>query len=147
MPISFVGSKTFTHASTTAQSTSLTDLLNESDAAATLQDGDLLLLYYVNASTIATRTQVQMTPPFWTAAALGQNSDDTNDTNALLSYKFMVGTPDTTVTIPASNATTAGVAVVIHAFRGVDTVSPFGRFNFQTQLTQVSPMQGLSLQL
>jgi hypothetical protein len=124
MAISFVGSKTFTHNSTSDQSVSLTDLLDESGSAATLLQGDIVVINYSQANT-ANLTNAAMTPSGYTefiSTDLYQN--DTHDANQLVSYKFMGSTPDTTVTIPASTVTGNGVAVTIHAFRGVDATTP-----------------------
>jgi hypothetical protein len=120
MAITFVGSKTFIHNAVTAQSCSLTDLLDEAGASATLLQHDIIVVNYVISTDNVNRTNAQMTPTGYTAfIATDLYRDDDNNANQLVSYKFMGVTPDATVSIPASNATTAGVAVVIHAFRGV----------------------------
>lgn len=123
MAITFVGSKTFTHAATTAQACVLTDLLDSSGATATLKEGDIVIINLNNATTVD-RTQAQLLASGYTAAHTDLFANDSNDTNQQVQYKFMGSTPDTSVDIPASNATTAGVAVTIHAFRGVCTVNP-----------------------
>jgi len=120
--ISFVGSKTFTHAAITAQSCSLTDLKDESNNNATLLEGDHVFIGYVLASTVD-RTQAQQTPSGYTALHTDEYRNDSNDVNLLVSVKEMGASPDTTVSIPASNATTAGCSVVIVALRGVDPAS------------------------
>jgi hypothetical protein len=125
MAITFVGSKTFIHNATTEQSCSLTDLLDAAGASATLLQHDIIVVNYVISTDNVNRTNAQMTPTGYTAfTATDLYRDDDNNANQLVSYKFMGVTPDATVSIPASNATTAGVAVVIHAFRGVDTTTP-----------------------
>jgi hypothetical protein len=123
MAITFVGSKTFTHSAITAQSCSLTDLLDEAGASATLLQHDIVVINYVLGSTV-NRLVSQMTINNYTAFAADLYQNDNNDANQLVSYKFMGATPDTTVLIPESNATSAGVAVVIHAFRGVNKITP-----------------------
>lgn len=124
MAITFVGSKTFIHSAITAQSCSLTDLLDQAGASATLLQDDIVVINYVIGSTV-NRTNAQMTPTGYTAfTATDLYQNDNLDANQLVTYKFMGATPDTTVSIPASNATTAGVAVVIHAFRGVNRTTP-----------------------
>lgn len=125
MAITFVGSKTFTHAAITAQACSLTDLVDASGATATLQQGDIVVLNY-GVGTTVDRTEAQMLASGYTAVASGVNlyQNDSNDANQLVQYKVMGASPDTSVSIPASNATTAGVACTIHAFRGVDTATP-----------------------
>jgi hypothetical protein len=125
MAISFVGSKTFGHNSTSDQSVSLTDLLDESGNAATLLEGDIVVINYVSSTNNVNRSNAEMTPTGYTEfTSTDLYQDDNHDANQLVSYKFMGATPDTTVTIPASDATTNGVAVTIHAFRGVDTTTP-----------------------
>lgn len=125
MAITFVGSHVGTHASTSAQTvTFATALRNESNNLVTaLQTGDIVLVAVENASTV-NRTQAQLTPSGYTAAHADNYQNDSNDSNFLVSYKVMGATPDTTVSIPASNATTAGVGYAIYVFRGVDTVTP-----------------------
>ena len=123
MAITFVGSKTFIHNATTAQSCSLTDLLDAAGASATLLQDDIVVINYVLGST-ANRATALMSIAGYTAFAADLYQNDNLDANQLVSYKFMGATPDTTVSIPASNATSAGVAVVIHAFRGVNKITP-----------------------
>jgi hypothetical protein len=48
----------------------------------------------------------------------------TYDTSFRVSYKFMPGTPDTQVTIPATGNTADGQGYTIHVFRGVDPTVP-----------------------
>lgn len=123
MAITFVGSKTFIHNAITAQSCSLTDLLDQAGASATLLQDDIVVINYVLGTTV-NRTLAQMSIGGYTAFAADLYQNDNNDANQLVSYKCMGVTPDATVSIPASNATTAGVAVVIHAFRGVNKNTP-----------------------
>ena len=124
MAITFVGSKTFIHNATTAQSCSLTDLLDAAGASATLLRDDIVVINYVLGST-SNRATAAMTPTGYTAfTATDLYQNDNLDANQLVTYKFMGATPDTTVSIPASSAASAGVAVVIHAFRGVNRTTP-----------------------
>lgn len=125
MAITFVGSYVGTHAAVSGQAVAFTNLRDEANAQPTLQQGDLVLVAVENASTVD-RTQAELTPSGYTAAHTDDYRNDSNDSNFLVSYKVMGGTPDTSVTIPASNATTAGVAYAIYVFRGVNTVGgPF----------------------
>lgn len=119
--ISFVGSKTFTHSATSAQSVSLTDLKDESNNNATLQQNDLVLVSMVYAS-VTDRSSV-MPISGYTGAHTALWSDDTADATFLAQYKFMGASPDSTVTIPAV-ASGYGIACTLYAFRGVDTVTP-----------------------
>lgn len=126
MAISFVGSKTFTHAAITAQACSLTDLKDTAGSDATLLEGDYVVINYVISTDNVNRTNAEMTPAGdWGAVvATDLYANDSNDCNQLVTSKFMGVVPDVTVLIPASNATTAGVSCCIHAFRGVDPTTP-----------------------
>lgn len=123
MAITFVGSYVGTHAATSAQTVNFSNLRDASNNTPTLQEGDLVLVAVENASTVD-RTQAQLTPSGYTALHTDDYRNDSNDSNFLVSRKFMGATPDTSVAIPASNATTAGVAYAIYVFRGVDTTTP-----------------------
>jgi hypothetical protein len=123
MAITFVGSYVGTHAATSAQTVNFSNLRDESNAQPTLQQNDYVLVAVENASTVD-RTQAQLTPSGYTALHTDNYQNDSNDSNFLVSAKFMGATPDTSVAIPASNATTAGVAYAIYVFRGVDTTTP-----------------------
>jgi hypothetical protein len=123
--ISFVGSYAGTHNSTSDVSVALSNLRNESNAQPTLAQNDFVLVVINNAST-TNRPDGTLSPTGYTgiySPNLYQN--DSHDVNAQASYKFMGSTPDTTIGIRASNATTAGVAYTIHVLRGVDTTTPF----------------------
>lgn len=127
MAITFVGSKTFTHAATSAQSCSLTDLLNAAGASVSPAADDYVFVTYVHAmATLGNRTLAQCTPSGYTAAhaAIIGNASESHSVSMAVSYKKMGGTPDTTVSIPAAAATTNGVSCVIHCFRGVDLTTP-----------------------
>lgn len=123
MAITFVGSYVGTHAATSAQTVNFSNLRDEANAQPTLQEGDLVLVAVENASTVD-RTQAQLTPSGYTALHTDDYRNDSNDSNFLVSRKFMGSTPDTSVAIPASNATTAGVAYAIYVFRGVNQTEP-----------------------
>jgi hypothetical protein len=123
MAISFVGSHVGTHAAVSAQTVNFSSLLNESGAAPTLQFGDVVFVAVENASTV-NRTSAGgadvLVPSGYTGIGSHDYRDDSNDSNFRVSYKIMGGTPDASVAIPASNATTAGVAYAIYVFRGLD---------------------------
>lgn len=125
MAVSFVGSKTFGHNAITAQSCSLTDLLDSAGASVSPAAGDVVFVNYVHAmATTATRTLAQCTPSGYsnTHGSIIQ-ADDSNAVSMALSYKLMGGTPDTTVSIPAASATTAGVSCTIECWRGLDSAT------------------------
>jgi hypothetical protein len=124
MAISFVGSLIGTHASTSAQTVNFSGLLDASGATPTLQQNDIVVVTVFQAAT-ATRTQAQLLPTGYTAAhASVITASDTNVASGQTSYKIMGSTPDTSVSIPASASTTAGVAYAVHVFRGVDIGTP-----------------------
>ena len=123
MAITFIGSYVGTHAATSAQTINFSLLRNESNAAPTLLEGDVVLVAVNNASTV-NRPEGALTPSGYTASITSLYANDSNDVNLQVAYKVMGVTPDTTVAIPASNATTAGVAYAIYVFRGLDNTTP-----------------------
>lgn len=124
MAISFVGSHVGSHASTSAQTVNFSSLLDASGATPTLQQNDLVIVTVFQAG-VATRTQAQLQPTGYSPShASVLTASDTNIASQQTSQKFMGVTPDTTISIPASASTTAGVAYEIHVFRGVDTTTP-----------------------
>lgn len=127
MAISFVGSHIGTHAAITAQTVNFSSLLNSAGTTPTLAQNDLVVItvFQAQAGTTAFRTQAQLTPTGYTASHANViTSSDTNDSSQQTSHKFMGATPDTSVSIPASFATTSGVAYSIHVYRGVDPTTP-----------------------
>lgn len=123
MAISFVGSYVGTHAATTQQTINFSNLRNESNAQPTLLEGDMVFVAVENSSTVD-RTQAQLTPNGYMALHTDNYQNDSNDSNLLVSVKIMGATPDASVVLQASNATTAGVAYAIYVFRGVNPVTP-----------------------
>jgi len=121
----FLGSYINSHAATSAQSVALNLLRDESDASFSLLEDDFILVTVNNASTVD-RGNGTLVPSGYTAVnASNLYANDSNDTNLQQSYKFMPATPDANVSIPGSNATTAGVVYEIRAYRGVDPADPF----------------------
>lgn len=123
MAISFVGSKTFINATTSAQSCSLADLVDASGATATLQENDLVIVALDHATT-SDRTEAQLIPTGFTAAHPDLYVNDSSDVNFLVSYKLMGATPDASMTVPAADSTARPIALTVHALRGVDTTTP-----------------------
>lgn len=125
MPIIFVGSHVGTHAAITAQAVAFSNLRDAANVQPTLQQGDIVLVAVENASTVNRTTAGGadvLVPSGYTGIGTHDYRDDSNDSNFRVSYKVMGATPDTSVSIPASNATTAGVAYAIYVFRGVNTI-------------------------
>lgn len=123
MTISFVGSHVGTHAAVTAQTVNFSSLLDAAGGTPTLLPGDLVLVAVENASTV-NRTLAQLLPGNFWPLHTDNYQDDNNDSNLLVSAKFMGDTVETGVDIPASNATTAGVGYGILVLRGVDPYHP-----------------------
>ncbi len=123
MTISFVGSYVGTHAATSAQTVAFSNLRDENNAQPTLAQNDIVFVAVENSSTV-NRGAGTLVPSTYTSSATFDNRNDSNDSNFQVSHKVMGATPDSSVAIPASNATTAGVAYAIYVFRGVDTVNP-----------------------
>jgi hypothetical protein len=127
MAITFVGSYASSHAATSAQTVAFTNLRNESNAQPTLLPDDWVYVAVENASTLNRSTAGGadvLVPAGYTGLGTHDYRDDSNDSNFRVSRKKMGATPDASVAIPASNATTAGVAYVISVWRGVDPTSP-----------------------
>lgn len=123
MAISFVGSHVGTHAATSAQSVNFSSLLNEAGGTPTVLEDDIVFVAVENSSTVD-RGDGTLVPSTYTPAHTADYRNDANDSNFQVSFKVMGATPDTSVSIPASNATTAGVGYAIFVFRGVDTTTP-----------------------
>lgn len=121
MAIQLVGFKTFGHNSTTAQSTSLTDLTG--GLAAAPAAGDIVLVSYTHAQASSNaRTLAQCTPTGYTNlhATLLYPGAETHSLVFAMTAKLMGATPDTTISIPAAAATTSNVHVTIQVYRGAN---------------------------
>ncbi len=123
MAITFVGSHVETHAATSAQTVNFSSLLNTAGGTPTVLTDDIVLVAVENASTV-NRGDATLIPSGYTSMHTADYQNGTHDSNFKVSYKVMGATPDTSVAIPASNATTAGVAYAIYVFRGVNTITP-----------------------
>jgi hypothetical protein len=126
--ISFVGSYASTHNATSAQTVAFSNLRDAANAQPTLLEGDLVIVVttIAHSAQMADGTLTPTTPTGYQGVYspnLGAN--DSHDSNTQASYKFMGATPDTSVAIRASPATTSGCAYAIFVFRGVDTTTPF----------------------
>jgi hypothetical protein len=120
MALALVGSKTFGHNATSAQSCSLTDLTGGLAAAPAANDVVIVAYSHANATTAA-RSLAQCTPSGYSnlhPSVLLQN--DSNAVSFAVSAKKMGGSPDTTVDIPAASATTSNVHCTIEVWRDVD---------------------------
>lgn len=118
-PIQFVGGKTWTTAGTTGNSTiSLTDLTG--GLAAAPAAGDFVVVAY-NIASIGTDRDVAVTGYTEVADLL---STATESANLGLFYKFMPGTPDTTVEVGQTFSTGFAGAVAIQVWRNVNVTTP-----------------------
>lgn len=82
---------------------------------------DLVIVTYGIGSSVS-RT-AQFTIAGWTTLAANTDAD-TYDANMGVFYKIMGSTPDTTVTIPATGATTDSGAVAIQTWRNINLTTP-----------------------
>lgn len=122
--ITFVGSKSFGHQSTSAQSCSLTDLKDESNVNATLLENDLVVVNLIQSYNTA-RSEAQMLISGFTAAFTPPTyANFAWDCEQLVQYAFMSSSPLSSINIPATDSSDRPVHCVIHAFRGVSLSSP-----------------------
>jgi hypothetical protein len=124
MPISFVGAKTAAFNTNVNIVVPLTDLKNESNVNATLQQGDLVIVTYVIGAAGNDYPTLYDVAGGYVPAHTDLFADDSNDTNLQVSYKFMGATPDASVTLPAPASTVQGMTVHVLALRGVDQTTP-----------------------
>lgn len=121
MAITYVGGQTaFILGSTTADETvtfSLTGGLASTPAA------DDLVVVCVAASRFGGAGVTSLVTTGYTSTTR-LVAEDAQDSASQVHYKFMGGTPDTTVVITRSGATDSGQAYTIHVFRGVDLTTP-----------------------
>jgi hypothetical protein len=110
---SYVGGKTFARAGSLSPTTqSLTNLTGGTNAAP--QAGDLVIIAVATGSNTL---RSQAVTGYTQIASLYES--DTVDTNLWVGYKIMGPTPDTTVTIPASNSINDAQTVAIQVWRNV----------------------------
>ena len=86
--------------------------------------GDLVIVAFSTGSTANRSLSITDGTTSYTLLGSELYSDDSFDTNLRVAYKFMGGTPDTTVSIgPTGSLNDAGIAGV-YVFRGVDSSTP-----------------------
>ena len=117
MAITLVGNVTNTFVNS-GLSLSLTGLTGGSDSAPIA--GDIVVI--ISGAPETADTNVSITTSGYTNQELYAN--DTRDANGVFAYKIMGGTPDTTVAIPATSASTVRGSVVARVYRGVDQTTP-----------------------
>jgi hypothetical protein len=123
MAITFVGQQTSTVAGRTTDWPALTFALT-GGSDSTPQAGDLVIIQYlIAAQTGRTPAPAITTSGYTSGTQLGNNGVGFNCYQNYF-YKFMGGTPDTTVTLTQTfNVADAG-ACLIMVFRGVDSTTP-----------------------
>ena len=124
-PILYVGGKTSARVGNTSEAiVSLTDLTGGANTAP--QAGDMVVIAVTCA---ATEAFSQAVTGYTQIASLVAN--DVEVTNLFVGYKFMVGTPDTTVTIPSSGSGDNGQTVAIQVWRNAvfDSATTVTRLN------------------
>ena len=117
MAITLVGNVTNTFVNS-GLTLSLTGLTGGSGSAPIA--GDLVVI--ISGAPETADTNVSITTTGYTNQEL--YADDTRDANGVFAYKIMGGTPDTTVAIPATSASTVRGSVVARVYRGVDQTTP-----------------------
>jgi hypothetical protein len=111
--LTYVGGKTLARAgSTTTQSLSLTDLTGGTSSAPAAGD-----IVFIAVATGSTALRSQAVSGYTQIASLYE--DTAVNVNLWVGYKVMGSTPDTTVTIPASGATTDAQTVAIQVWKNV----------------------------
>jgi hypothetical protein len=121
--IVFVGSKTY-GTDFASVAVSLEDLLDESGAAATLLEGDFILINH-GAGAGANLGAANLNISGYTdATGVDLYANDTSDANQKVQYKFMGAVPDTSFTCPETGSGANGLAGTVHAFRNVNLATP-----------------------
>ena len=132
-PLTFVGGSATGVAGTTSNiNFSLTSLTG--GLATAPADGDLVIAVICIGST---------TDRSYRISGYNQVSDilvtDTEVTNLQVGYKFMTSTPDTQVTITGgSGSSFDGIAIAIHVWRNVDTVTPLDVTSVEATFTNTA---------
>lgn len=117
-PIAFVGSGTVQVGGSSGVTFNFSSLLDELGGVPTVLTNDIVVVVRANASNSGTTN---------TALPTGytQISDTSSGPNSFKSgYKFMGGTPDTSVTFPAPGGSIQRVAACIYVFRNVNQTTP-----------------------
>ena len=85
-----------------------------------LQQGDMVIIAYESTGTVN-----KSLPIIGYTTIVDLYADRSRDSNLLVAYKFMGPSPDAQVTIERTDSADDGGAVVIQAYRGVDSQNPF----------------------
>lgn len=125
MAITYVGGKTagFVGSAATAVTVALdSGLTGGSDAG--VSTDDLVVVTVGYGTNGGSSNPAPTNPTGYTALTQQAITSGTYDTNHRVAYKFMGGTPDTSVDIPPSTNIQWGGSYTIQVFRGVDLTTP-----------------------
>lgn len=122
--IEFVGGAVYTSfASSSARTMALNSGLT-GGIASSVSEGDLVIAAYSGYSTADRTLPITDGTTSYTLIGSELYSNDSNDTNLRVAYKFMGSTPDTTTTFDGGGATGDGAGRIVLVFRGVDPTTP-----------------------
>lgn len=126
MAISFVGSMApltaINGGNVTLTFTGASGLKTESNTDATLQENDLVIVFYETSA--GSDSPMSTSSSGWTEITEMFRSGGTS-TNFAAYYKVMSSSPDTSFVAVGDGGTNEGVIATAFAFRGVDPVTPF----------------------
>ena len=116
----FVGGRTFTASGSAGDIVIPIDGLSGGLAAAPAAGDLVVLAVSINRGVdLASSVLADYT------SAVDAFANDTEDTNLLVSHRFMPGTPETQATLTGgTGSTSAALAVAVHVWRYIDTVTP-----------------------
>jgi hypothetical protein len=121
--IQFVGVQTLGRAGTTSSATiDLTALSSGISSAAAA--GDLVIAAFSTGSDTQRTLAITDGANDYTEVTPQLYSNDTYDVNLRVAYKFMGGTPDTTITFGGTGSIDDAGACLVLVFRGVDSDAP-----------------------
>lgn len=119
MAISFVGSLPTVGANNGGNVTlTFSNLVDSAGAAATLQQGDVVVCAYASSGTAD--AAMSTSSAGWTEVHENYANGTSNDTNLALYYKVMGASPDTSFVAVGPTGNSNGTIGVAMAFRGVD---------------------------
>jgi hypothetical protein len=107
---------------TTTTSQSLSGTLTGGTASSPAT-GDLVVIL-VSAASASGYAPTTLAISSWSNGTFRANTGVTNYSYQQYSYKFMGGTPDTSITIPSSGNARNAQRWAVHVFRGVDSTTP-----------------------
>ncbi|MGD9506929.1 MAG: hypothetical protein AB7O95_01870 [Geminicoccaceae bacterium] len=119
-PLTYVGGyATSWLGQTTDKVVSLTSLTGGTDSAP--QAGDIVIAAFARANQY---NLAALLISGYTEIAQDTSGDSEGELALLVAYKFMGGSPDTTITLPTTNSTAAAGAVCISVWRNANPTTP-----------------------